>query len=356
MLSLLSLVLVISFFQNCSPVKIAKNSDFPIANNPVAISNYAPKSVGGSQVITGGNVILKEYRHKSTNRFFYTSRTPDQSLVATTYASLFEATGNTITLKAAMDAGLSPVYRLFNKGGFHFYTADSSDKNISLSDDNFFDEGVEGYAVKINQNATCPNSPTATFPVYQLLHVGSYKYRLVTDSVLKSQLVTQGYSDKGILFCATAVSSSPPVGRANCTNSSSQVHSSVTADTGYKQFHSLGIIGQSAIYTIRVTVSAATTTAGSMQRVLISHTEGIASQRARRTLVLSPCIGDFTSAEAIVLATNSSGSTEEVTVNDAGHGVPNLTTGTWYINIKNEISCAPTAPCDMTIDWLFLKN
>ena len=238
LLTTFSFIITTTLFQNCSPVKLGlKNLGLSGSNFSEGLS-YAPKSVSGSQIITNGNVVLKEYRHKASNRFFYTSRVNDQSLLETTYANLFDITGNTITVKAASDAGLSPVYRLFNKGGFHLYTAEINDRTSYLTDSKFQDEGIEGYAIKINPAASCPTSPSVTYPVYRLSHSGSYKYRLVTDPALKAQLVSQGYADEGVLFCATAVSSiplvviPPVIGTARCNFGSTTLAHGVTA-TGY---------------------------------------------------------------------------------------------------------------------------
>ena len=144
--------------------------------------------------------------NKSSNRFFYTSRTQDQALLDTTFATLFEVTGNTITLKAVQDAGFSPVYRLFNKSGFHLYTADLTEQAPLLTDTSWKDEGIEGYAIKINPGTSCPITSAATRPVSRLLHAGNGKYRLVANDTLKAQLASQGYVDKGIVFCAVDAS------------------------------------------------------------------------------------------------------------------------------------------------------
>lgn len=512
-----SFIITTTLFQNCSPVKLGQKIDQSSSNFSEGIS-YAPKSVSGAQVITNGNVILREYRHKSTNRYFYTSRVNDQVLLDTTFASLFDITGNSITVKAATDAGLSPVYRLFNKSGFHLYTAEINDRNISLTDSKFQDEGIEGYAIKINSNASCPTSPSVTYPVYRLSHSGSYKYRLVTDAALKSQLLTQGYSDEGILFCATAVSSTVVTGSQDCnfngvnvanntpvtayqsasvpanqscvseqrqcsntvlvtgsfTYSACSVQStvgsggacswtwaddfsstapanrprpntactsandgqkqngvagaadwtcscsvtpvvagtascsfgsatlahgatatgyslatgsctsqSVTCTNGilsnpsfnlnacpsaapttcaarpanavidanmiYTQVESSNLSGSADTYVIRLDVSASSSTVG-RSTVLIATAEGRGSERTFRAVSVSPCAGDFTSSSAIILSANAINTNSFVALNEPGRGVPNLTTGTWYINIKNA-GCSANARCDMFVDY-----
>ena len=136
---------------------------------------------------------------------------------------------------------------------------------------------------------------------------------------------------------------------ALCTSSGS-AHTSIDVNASYKQVGSSNLFGTGSAFIIRLDVGANSTTAGGLT-ALISHTEGVASQRAPRNISLSPCAGDFTSPAAVILATNSGGSTTEISINDLGRGVPNVTTGTWYVNIKNA-ACASNARCDVLIDWL----
>ncbi|MBC7421431.1 MAG: hypothetical protein H7328_11955 [Bdellovibrio sp.] len=226
LLTTFSFIITTTLFQNCSPVKLGIRNLGLLGPNFSEGLSYAPKSVSGSQVITNGNVVLKEYRHKSSNRFFYTSRTQDQALLDTTFATLFEVTGNTITLKAVQDAGFSPVYRLFNKAGFHLYTADQTEQAPLLTNSSWQDEGIEGYAITINPNTSCPITSAATRPVSRLLHAGNGKYRLVANDTLKAQLISNDYVDKGIVFCAVDASTvvvpvvvTPPICNApSCAN------------------------------------------------------------------------------------------------------------------------------------------
>lgn len=132
-------------------------------------------------------------------------------------------------------------------------------------------------------------------------------------------------------------------------NSNGSVNSVIDVNVVYKQVGSSNLIGTGNTYIVRLDVGAGSTTAGGLT-ALLSHTEGVGSQRAFRTLALSPCAGDFTSSVAIPLSTNSIGSTSDVSINDPGRGVPNLTTGTWYLNVKNT-ACTVNTRCDTLIDW-----
>ncbi len=196
-------------FQNCTPNKMLNDSSSTGSDTQTSMAALVPRSLTGNQVIVNGQVVLKEYRHKPSNRFFYTTRTADQNLLEAQYSNLFEVTGVSIKLTAADGAGLSPIYRLFNKAGYHLYTADTVEYNTTLSDSNWLNEGIEGYAIKINPGSTCPTTPNVSYPVNRFFHNGSYKYRLVADITLKNQLLAQGYVDQGVLFCAPGVVTTP---------------------------------------------------------------------------------------------------------------------------------------------------
>lgn len=134
-----------------------------------------------------------------------------------------------------------------------------------------------------------------------------------------------------------------------CSNSGT-VNSFIDVNAGYKQVMSTNLFGTANTYTVRLDVGASSTTVGGLT-ALLSHGEGVASQRAFRSLVLSPCSGDMTSAVSVPLSTNSVGNSIDLSINDPGRGVPNLTTGTWYVNVKNT-ACTANTRCDVFIDWL----
>ena len=140
------------------------------------------------------------------------------------------------------------------------------------------------------------------------------------------------------------------VNAASPCSSNGSANSVIDVNVGYKQVGSSNLFGTGNTYIIRLDVSASSSTVGALT-ALLSHTEGVGSQRAFRTVALSPCAGDFTSSAAVLLSTNSVGSTSDLSINDPGRGVPNLTTGTWYVNIKNT-ACTANTRCDVLIDWL----
>lgn len=204
---ILSFIATIAIFQNCSPNKL--NSEIQDESSLESQSTYAPQSKMGDQEIVNGLVTLKEYNYKPTNKFFYTSRISDQSILNSgNYSNLFGITGNSITIDAYSDAELNPVYRLFNRRGYHLYTSKISERSQLLSSRDWIDEGIEGYAPVASVNGTCPVSPTLTYPVYRLFQNSNSKYRLVTDVIYKQYLTSVlGYVDQGILFCAKQVHS-----------------------------------------------------------------------------------------------------------------------------------------------------
>lgn len=149
---------------------------------------------------------------------------------------------------------------------------------------------------------------------------------------------------------SSSASSTVTANPAAACSSSGSFNSTIDANSGYTQVGSGNLFGTANTYTIRIVVGASSSTVGGWA-VLLSHTEGVASQRAFRTVVLSPCSGDFSSSAAVVLSNNAIGGSSELALNDPGRGVPNLTTGTWYINIKNTY-CTANTRCDVLVDWL----
>ena len=151
---------------------------------------------------------------------------------------------------------------------------------------------------------------------------------------------------------AATVSASSTVNVASvlaCSNSGT-VNSIIDTSVVYKQVASTNLRGTANTYIVRLDVGANTSTSGRLT-ALISHTEDNGSQRAFRTLVLSRCAGDMTSSAAVPLSVNAITGQAEVSLNDAGRGVPNLTTGTWYVNVQN-VGCPAGARCDLLLDWL----
>lgn len=140
------------------------------------------------------------------------------------------------------------------------------------------------------------------------------------------------------------------VNAAQACSSNGSVNSVINVDSGYRQVGSSNLFGLANTYIIRLDVGASSSTVGGLT-ALLSHTEGLGSQRAFRTVALSPCAGDFTSSAAVLLSVNSIGNTVDLSINDPGRGVPNLTTGTWYVNIKNT-ACTANTRCDVLVDWL----
>jgi hypothetical protein len=187
---------------------------------------------------------------------------------------------------------------------------------------------------KNNTQIAGANSSSYTLTSADTASAGAQNYRVdVTNT-----------AGTGTANSAVTVNAAPV-----CSNNGT-VNSIIDVNVGYKQVGSSNLFGTGNTYIVRLDVSASATTVGGLT-ALISHTEGIGSQRAFRSLVLSPCAGDFTSPAAIPLSISSVGTSIDLSINDPGRGVPNLTTGTWYVNVRNT-ACTANTRCDTLIDWL----
>lgn len=223
------------------------------------------------------------------------------SSCSVTPASVSVSVGGSQTLSASCAAGTSPFSYAWYKNGAQIGGANSSSYTLTTSD-------------------------TAS--------AGSQTYRVDISNSSGS----------------ASASSTVNVNAASACNSNGSTNSVIDVNVGYKQVGSSNLFGTGNTYIIRLDVGASSSTVGALT-ALLSHTEGVGSQRAFRTVSLSPCAGDFTSSAAVLLSTNSVGSTSDLSINDPGRGVPNLTTGTWYVNIKNT-ACTANTRCDVLIDWL----
>jgi hypothetical protein len=223
------------------------------------------------------------------------------SSCSVTPASPSVPVGSSQTLSASCAVGTSPFNYAWYKGGTQIVGAISSSYTLTSAD-------------------------TAS--------AGSQTYRVDISNA------------SGASSASSTVNISPV---SSCSNNGS-ANSVIDVNVGYKQVGSSNLFGTANTYIVRLDVGASSTTVGGLT-ALLSHTEGVGSQRAFRTVSLSPCAGDFTSSAAVLLSTNSVGSTTDLSINDPGRGVPNLTTGTWYVNVKNT-ACTANTRCDVLIDWL----
>jgi beta-galactosidase len=223
------------------------------------------------------------------------------SSCSVTPASATVSVGGTQTLSASCGAGTSPFSYAWFKNNALIAGANSSSYTLTSAD-------------------------TAS--------VGAQNYRVDVTNTAGT-----GTANSAVTVNAASV----------CSNNGT-VNSIIDVNVGYKQVGSSNLFGTGNTYIVRLDVSASATTVGGLT-ALISHTEGIGSQRAFRSLVLSPCAGDFTSSAAIPLSISSVGTSIDLSINDPGRGVPNLTTGTWYVNVRNT-ACTANTRCDTLIDWL----
>lgn len=125
------------------------------------------------------------------------------------------------------------------------------------------------------------------------------------------------------------------------------------ASSLYARFDSTNLLGTSTNYIVKVNVpTTGASTAGRLP-VLVSHVEAPSNQRGFRTVTISKNLCDYTaSANTYVLANFSAGSSTEVTVDNPRGGYPNLTIGTWYINVKNNTGgCPANQFCNVALEW-----
>ena len=131
------------------------------------------------------------------------------------------------------------------------------------------------------------------------------------------------------------------------------VNATFDASLNYKRLDSTNLLGTNTNYVVKLEVPATGASTAGRLPVLFSHIEAPSSQRGFRTISVSKNACDYTaSAQTYVLATFSGGASYQLTVNDPRIGYPNLTTGTWYINVKNAPSgCPTTGYCNVALEW-----
>ncbi len=198
-------------YQNCGGSDTATNSN--LSQKSIAPNSSAGASLGiilpGSGVAA---VIAKEYYNRTYNRFFITARLGDQQLVETgAISSQWVSTGNTFTLYQNQASGTSPVCRFYIPATMsHFYTADNTECALLQSTAGFSYEGVEGYALRLAANASCPASTKAVYRAFFQAAVSSQsQHRFTASSQVLSSLVGQGWTNENTSFCALDAVTNP---------------------------------------------------------------------------------------------------------------------------------------------------
>lgn len=194
--ALTGLLLVIGF-QNCGK-KDSTVGELNSASGGTTTTTLSP--------VRNQFVVLKEYKHKTTGKYFFTSRASDQAAV--------EATGNfdikgSIKLYSATNSSAMPLIRYWSVGtSSHFYTpvqAEIDGLNAMPSD--YSNEGTEGYAVLAlgeRPNQSCPFGTVAVYRFWSGLisPVTARTHRFTSSSTIRQNLIAAGWTDEGIGFCA----------------------------------------------------------------------------------------------------------------------------------------------------------
>lgn len=240
-LFLLGFVTVNSLFNNCSRINSDSTSE---ANEEVTAelkSGFiAPTSTKGQSVrvvrrsletqLVESFVVLKEYRHKTLDRYYMTARLQDQNLIENgAIKNDWEQTGYKITILANEKVGYSALCRFYiSTTQTHFYTANPTECQYFKGQSNFVYEGVEGYVVYKDPSQQCG----VLKPMYRMysnaVDVNQRRHRYTGSSTVVSQFVAKGWQDEKLSFCAEDMTFVAPITppnhqQNNCTFNNSTV-------------------------------------------------------------------------------------------------------------------------------------
>ena len=169
---------------------------------------------------------------------------------------------------------------------------------------------------------------------------------------------TNGNNSTTIVATGTNGGPAGTTGGPACRSSAHPVDAFINASTrSFSQARSSGLRGLEGYFVAQLDIASTNTTKG-RGTALLSHVEKSGSQRSFRQVVLSRCIGQFDGPDTIIVSNFSIGSTSEIALNDdtakdyLGHPITNITTGTWYINVRNQACPATGQTCDVLLDWL----
>lgn len=219
-----SFAVVTSLFNNCSRVSTDPSE---LANDEVTAelkSGFiAPTSTKGQAVrvvrrsletnLAESFVVLKEYRHKTLDRYYMTARLQDQNLIENgAIKNDWEQTGYKITILANEKAGYSALCRFYiSTTQTHFYTANPTECQYFKNQTNFVYEGIEGYVVYKDPTQQCG----VLKPMYRIfsnaVDVNQRRHRYTGSSSVVSQFVAKGWLDEKLSFCAEDMTFVAPI-------------------------------------------------------------------------------------------------------------------------------------------------
>ena len=174
------------------------------------------------------DITVVEYFHKSTGHYFMTGAADDQRLLNASPA--FAATGRSFAAwsvsNSARPAEATAVSRFFNPAtASHVFTSKREDVTllrslpVTASGSGFADEGTAFFALA-PAGTRCDSGQRAIFRAFNNRPDGNHRYS--NEIALHAAMVSSGFSDDSVAFCATAVGADAALEKRSGTPSSSE--------------------------------------------------------------------------------------------------------------------------------------
>lgn len=212
----------------------------------------AVTAVCASAALTPGwasppDITVVEYFHRSTGHYFMTGSADDQRVLNASPA--FAATGRSFAAwsasNSARPAAATAVSRFFNPAtASHVFTSKQEDISllrslpVTASGAGFADEGTAFFALSPVGNR-CDSGQRAIFRAFNNRPDGNHRYS--NEIELHASMVSAGYSDDSVAFCATAVSSDAALEKRAGTPSSTQDLTVAGVVNGYVSIASFNV-------------------------------------------------------------------------------------------------------------------
>ena len=174
------------------------------------------------------DITVVEYFHKSTGHYFMTGSADDQRVLNASPA--FAATGRSFAAWSASNSGrpaeATAVSRFFNPAtASHVFTSKREDISllrslpVTASGGGFADEGTAFFALS-PVGSRCDSGQRSNFRGFNNRADGNHRYS--NEIELHASMVSSGFSDDSVAFCATAVGSDSSLEKRAGTPSSTQ--------------------------------------------------------------------------------------------------------------------------------------
>lgn len=201
---------------------------------------------------------------------------------------------------------------------------------------------VSTYAWTRNGGAVGVNASTYTATPSETAAAGTATYAVTASN-------SAGSTSASTTLTVTAA----PASSQNFCPGGQSHNATLNAGSTYARLDSTNLIGTNSHYVVRLDVPTSGASTVGRLPVLFSHIEAPSSQRAFRAVSISKNLCDYAASDSTyVIATQSAGGSREITVDDLRAGLPNLTVGTWYINVKNTTGACPSNQfCNVALEW-----